>query len=382
MEEITRRLLIIGVGSSACIHILPRVLSRNPEVLFQNEIMLIDTSSASLRAAVNQVTKAYQEWHSKKMGVIPQKDKTFPVNLMKRKISDNAVLIGGEGGGASPQNGLKIFEDNQDVVINKIDMLITESEIDGIVVIGCSGKGTATLTAPTLVKIIFDTFGRTGVFPLGILTLPFRFRPSDNANAKMSIDHIADYQIPMILLDYECALHAYMYLEGKRPRGPTTRVVYECVSKMIGDVLSVIIEALNMADRCDPPIDWSDLMKMYNLAGKVGTFAYGYARSEDEVKKKWKSDIENTIMLKTKSMPEETAGITILRSEAGFPMELTKTIGDYLRKSWKSPGHIIYELYTGGGYTIATVLFGFDPRDITPEVTPTSKGILHKLFGL
>jgi len=382
MVKVTRKLLIIGVGSSACTHLLPRILEKNLDIFEQNVFMLIDTSERSLEAAQSEMVKAYQRAHSKRVGKIPDEDRTFPVTKFQKRITEASVLLGGEGGGANPKNGLRLFEENESLVVGKINEIVNQEKIDGIIVIGCSGKGTGTLTCPSLVKIINEKFGSRGLFPIGFLTLPFRFRPGDNRNARMSIDYIIENEIPILLIDYECALTAYMYLEEKKLRKPPTKVVYDCVAGIMADVLSVMIEALNLADKCDPPIDWSDLMKMYSLTGTVGTVACSFSLNEQELRKKWKKDFENTIMLRTKTKPRETSGIAIVRSEAGIPMDVHQEIGEYFRKEWRSPEHIIYELYVGGGYHIISIIYGFDPRAIDPPVTPESKGILHKLMGM
>ncbi|MHA1595645.1 MAG: hypothetical protein ACTSXX_13075, partial [Candidatus Baldrarchaeia archaeon] len=113
-----------------------------------------------------------------------------------------------------------------------------------------------------------------------------------------------------------------------------------------------------------------------------GTVACSFSLNEQELRKKWKKDFENTIMLRTKTKPRETSGIAIVRSEAGIPMDVHQEIGEYFRKEWRSPEHIIYELYVGGGYHIISIIYGFDPREIMPPVTPESRGILHKLMGM
>jgi len=389
MEEVSRKLLIIGVGSSACIHVLPRVFARSPEVFAKNEFMFIDTSSASLEAAVDRMTAVFREHHSARMGVIPERDRSFPVNLFKKRIEENSILLGGKGAGTLPENGLSIFDENKDLVLRRIEGIIKrveeesggEKRIEGIIVVGCSGKGTGTLVTPFLYKLLLGKFPKMGVYPLGFITLPFRFRPADNINAKKTVNFIVDNNVPMFVIDYENALEAHMYLHGKEPSRESLRSFYDCVAEILSEVLSVLIEALNLVDRCEPPIDFYDLMRLLRIDRCVGTVAISVANSEEEFKERWKNDIESTMMLRTKTLPSRTLGVTIVRSESGIPVDVAKEIGDYAKNSLRSEDHIVYELYYGQKYKMISLIFGFDPLDIVPEVTPTSKGILHRLLG-
>jgi len=390
MEEVTRKLLIVGVGSSACIHVLPRVFAKNPEIFSQNEFMFVDTSDASIRTAVGRMVSVFQEYHSAKLRMLPERNRTFPVNLFQKRVEENSLYIGGKGAGAVPENGLSLFEDNQGLVLQKIEGIVDRVEresdgkkrIEGIIVVGCSGKGTGTLVTPFIYKLLLDKFPSKGVYPLGFITLPFRFKPGDNANAKKSIEYIVKNNVPMFVIDYENALAAHMHLHGKEPSKESLRTFHEYVAEILAEVLSTLIEALNMVEKCEPPIDFYDLMRLFKIDRHVGTVALSIADSGIDFEKKWKNDIETTLMLSTKNPPAKTLGVTIVRAEAGVPLTVVKEIGNYLKTALKSEEHIVYELYYGQQYKMVTLIFGLNPLEIVPEVTPTSRGIIHRLLGL
>ena len=187
--------------------------------------------------------------------------------------------------------------------------------------------------------------------------------------------------MPCFLLDYEHALNMYLYLTEEKPRKPTVSSVYRCVVDALANVLGALIEALNYGQYCSPPMDWSDLMPLMGLKGSVGTVAYTFRMRDEEFLKNWKKDLDRLILFRTKSKPSETNVMSIIRSGAGVPLELTELLSEYYSKSWNSRRHDLYVLEHGEGFTIASMIYGFDPRNIEPELKYKKFGWLGGIFG-
>jgi len=376
---IARKLLIISVGSSASIHLLRGIAAKEPSILFENEFIIIETSEDMFNIAVETLTATYRSYYGHKVGEEPEKFKGFPTSTFKHKLIQNGILLAKGGGATTPELGLKYYTEKRNFTLTRISKVFREYNCNGIVVLGCVGKGTATLVTPALINDIFTNKGVDLPHPLGFIALPFRFRRTDAINAKKTIEYIVDNSVPVFLLDYEHALDIFLYLTKERPKRPTVSTVYQSVVGGLAYVLSALIDALNYGQYCSPPIDWSDLMPLFEMKGAVGTLAFSYHTREDEMLRKWKADLDRLLMLRNKSKPSRTSAITIVRSGSGIPLELTENLSEYYARSWKTERHEIYTLERGEGYTIATLLYGFDPLKIDPEVRHKSYSLLDRI---
>jgi len=376
---VSRRLLIVGVGSSAITKVISGIANVTPQILFENEFVLVETSKDSLKVAIETLTATYQDLCARKAGVGREKFRGFPTTIFKHKLIQNSVLISTLGGATMPEYGLKSYSEKRSSTLQKIvDVYYKEGEeCSGIVVIGCSGKGTATLVAPSIINDIYD---RTDLpHPLGFITLPFRFNRTFITNAGSTIEFIINNSVPCFLLDYEHALDMYLYLHGEKLKRPTLKKVYSSVIIALARVLSTLIEALNYGQDCSPPIDWSDLLPIFEMTGKVGTLAYSYRTREDDFDKHWREDLSQLLLLRNKSKPSSTYVLSIMRSGAGIPIDIAEKISEYYAKEWNAVRHDDYTLERGAGYTIASLIYGFDPREIYPEVKYKGYKLLDRI---
>ncbi len=378
---VMRRLLIISVGSSASIHLLRKIAAEIPEILFEDKIMVIETSRDMLSLAVKGLAAVYQMAYTRRS----KKKVTggqFPLSTFISELKENSVLLAEGGGATSPERGAHYFEEKRTTVMQKIEEVVAKNEISGIVVLGCTGKGTGTLVTPMLLEELWGRAGEDFPHPLGFITIPYRFFQMDISNCEKAMRYIMENQIPCFLIDYEQALNIYRYTMGAElaKKGLKIRAdaIWNLVVENISGVLSTLIDALNFGQYCNPPIDWSDLLPLFELEG-VGTVMYCYRHREDDMMREWKDALDNGIFLMTSTKPPETRGMTIVRAGAGVSIELLENLDRYYTDTWNSTKHLTTYLKRGGGYTIATLLYGFDPLQITPPIAYQRASITEKL---
>ena len=378
-EDFVRRLLVISVGSSASIHLLGGVATEYPDLLFKNKIMIIETSKKMLNDAIDHLTRIYNIHYSKMRGKEPSETKhTFPPNKFKAELRNNSILLAEHGGGATPERGLAYYQNRRADVLEKIVEIVSgetgEKEISGIIVLGSAGKGTGTLVTPTLVG---DLMKEKGIpKPLGFQTLPFRFDKVAIENARKILDIIRN--VPMFLLDYERVIGSYIYLSGEIPPKDISMIaLYKMVVSALSTTLSTLIEALNYSIKCNPPLDWSDIITILK-PGDIGTITYTVRFRKDEFMKKWQDDLTTLLLLRTNNRPMRTRGVVIIKG-IDIPFGVSKGVSEFFSKFFNAEAQQ-YLLNRGNGFSIVALVHGFDPYDITPPLQP-SGGILRRIFG-
>ena len=380
-QLIKREMLIISVGSSASIHLLPGIVSKRPEILFNNKFMFIETSKDMLLTAVATLTRAYRQalaWRSQKN---PQDlNGQITLNAFAGMLRKRSILLGGKGGGASPEVGYTLYERNKEEVLQHISEMA--EGCTGIIVIGSSGKGTGSLVTPALVGDLIDQSKYNIPFPIGILTLPFRFRKTDVGNAQKSIKYITSNNVPMFLFDYEHALNMYLYLSQKKDLQPTTEAVYGAIVQGIASVLSDLINALNWGQKCSPPIDWSDIQPLFLNHKGVGTINYSIRPNDEQMMEHWNEDLRVLMLLRTKSKPKNTNVATVIRSERGVEFQFPKTVSRFYSAYLNTERHETYTLKHGRGFTISSLVFGFDPEDIDPPLEYQKLSVMERIRGV
>ena len=373
---IMRKLLIITAGSSASIHLLKGIVMRNPEIILENEFMIIETSKDMYDTAIKTLAAAYHvAWKRVKKRDMSDVGKGFPYPLFMKKLKENSVLLAMYGGATTPELGLRHYNERRNSLLSKIENIVLDNDCYGVVVIGCSGKGTGTLITPALIS---DLCTASVPHPLGFISLPFRFRMTDVNNAKKTIEYIVNNSVPCFLIDYEHALPMYLYLSGDKNIRPTVSAVYSCVVNGIANVLGTLIEALNYGQFCSPPMDWSDMLPLLSMKGCVGTLTYSHRNREEDFIKMWREDLSRLILMRTRTKPPSTNVVSIIRSGAGVPLELTESLSEYYSKAFNSRRHEMYVLEHGEGYTIASLIYGFDPQNIEPPMEYKKLGFFER----
>ncbi|RLI73824.1 hypothetical protein DRP04_15375, partial [Archaeoglobales archaeon] len=160
-ETLTRKMLIITVGSSASIHLLGNMAEKYPDLLFRNKIMIIETSKKCLGDAINHLAYIYHSHYATSKGKKPEDQrKGFPTSMFKGELKRNSILLAEHGGATTPELGLSYYNAKRKEVVDKIASLVheenEEKEVTGIVILGASGKGTGTLITPALARDIMD----------------------------------------------------------------------------------------------------------------------------------------------------------------------------------------------------------------------------------
>ena len=379
--DFVRRLLIITVGSSASIHLLGGVARVYPDVLFRNKIMIIETSKKMFNDAIDYLAKIYHINYAKRKGKKPEEQKQgFPTSTFKGELIRNSVLLAEGGGGATPEKGLGFYNNKKEKVLEKIVNIVSGEEsggreLSGILVIGAAGKGTGTLVTPALLRDLYQTEGVPK--PLGFMTLPFRFDEASINNAKKIMDVL--HEIPIFLLDYERVIGSYIYMTGNVPEKdiPITQL-YRMVVEALSVTLSSLIEALNFSTECNPPLDYSDIMPILKK-GDVGTITYSVRAKRDDFFKKWKDDVSTLLLLRTKNRPKSTRAVTILKG-VDIPLGITRDVAKFYKKYFNATPQQ-YILNRGSGYSIVSLIHGFDPNDIDPPLS-SEKSLVAKLIGL
>jgi len=374
---IARKILIVFVGSASSIHISRAIMGKQPRIALENEFMVIETSKDMFNTAIKTISRSYYDAYRREARKDITDQKGFPYSTFQHKLKENSILLNQRGGGATPEVGLRYYNKVRHSVIEKIEQIILDNDCYGAVVIGCAGKGTGTLTTPALVN---DMLGSSIIpQPLGIISLPFRFATTDINNAKMTINYVIDNSVPVILTDYEHALNMYLYLRDEKPQTARIDAVYGAAVDAITCVLSVLIETLNYGQFCLPPIDWSDIESILKIKGRVGTVSYCFRRRKDEFDENWREDLDRMVLLRTKTKPDVTNTFTVIRSGTSIDIETVETISKYFRKVWNTTRHLSPVLTVGEGFTIANIIWGFDPADIDPEVKEMKIGWLERL---
>jgi len=379
-DDLVRRFLIITVGSSATIHLLGSVAEIYPEILFYNKIMIVETSRKVFDDAIDHLSEIYHRHYAAKKGREPEEQKKgFPTSSFKHELRENSILLATEGGGAVPDRGLGYFEDHKDDVINKIAEIVKgesgSRELSGILVLGAAGKGTGTLVTPALVK---ELMNKPGVpKPIGILTIPFRFEEGHILNAERITDYLE--KVPLFLLDYERAVGNYLYQhpDVKEKEIPTVEL-YNMVVEALKVMLKNLIEALNFSTKCNPPLDWSDLLPIIQPS-KVGTITYCQRATRDEFIKHWKDDLATQLLLRTKSRPRATRAAIIVRGK-DIPLGVDKELTRFHRKYFNAIANR-YLLVRGDDFSIVSLIHGLDPKDITPPIR-YGESLIEKLLGI
>jgi len=382
MEDrlIARKILLIFVGSAASIHISKNIVEKQPSIAMENEFMIIETSKDMFNTAIKTISRSFYDAYRRTTRKDVAESKGFPYSTFMSRLKNNSVLLDGGGGGAVPEAGLRFYNTQRHAIVEKIEKIIIETDCYGVVVIGCSGKGTGSLVAPALIN---DLSGSTIVpTPIGIILLPFRFASTDINNAMMTIRYIIDNNVPTILVDYEHALQMFLYMRGEEPKSAMINQVYASAVDAITRVLSVLIETLNYGQFCLPPIDWSDLESILRMKGRVGTISYSFRRRKDDFDTNWKSDLNRMVLLRTKSKPDVTHTFTVIRSGTSIDIGTVEELSKYFRVGWHTTRHLSPVLTIGEGYTIANIIWGFDPSDIEPELKETKLGWLDRLRGM
>ena len=382
---VTRKLVIVSVGSSASIHLLSSIARRYPEILWENEIVLVETSRDMLEIAIEALTDIFSKYYviTKKSGEASEKG--FPVTKFKGKLRENAILLADAGAASQPEVGMQYYTQKKVFTLEKIAKIYKESRASGIIVLGNAGKGTGTLVTPALISDLIRVKTLSIPQPLGFITVPFRFRKTDILNARKAIEFIIRDRIPIFLLDYEHALNTYIYLaqqSNEKLMMPTTSMIYQVVVDALATTLSTLIEALNYGQFCSPPMDWSDLLPLFKLHGRVGTVTFSFRPRMEDLTASWKKDLDNSLLLRTKTKPAKTTGLTIIKSSLGVPIDVAESIGDYFSLNWNAEEHEQFILERGEGYTIVSLLFGFDPRGLYPEIEPKKYSIVDRLRSL
>ena len=381
IELITRKLLIITVGSSASIHLLGSMASKYPDLLFRNKIMIIETSKKCLGDAINYLTYIYHSHYVTKKGKNPEETKMgFPSTTFKAELKSNSVLLAEHGGATTPELGLSYYNAKRNEVLDKISSIVheeeEEKEVTGIIILGATGKGTGTLITPALTRDLLDRGDMPR--PFTFVTLPFRFEKTALLNCKKMVEAIKS--TPVFILDYERALGMHMYLTGEaiEKSVPIVRL-WKRVVEALSTTLATLIEALNLSTKCNPPMDWSDITRILK-PGRVGTIAYTFRQSKDEFIKNWMNDISTLLLMRTKTVPQSLSAITIIRG-VEIPFEIPQNIEKYYSKRFNAKTHDYFILEHGKGYTIVSLLFGFDPSNIYPPLIG-GKSLIGRLLGI
>ena len=387
LEEklITRKLLIITCGTTASVHFLRGIFEKKPQIALENEFMVVETSKDQFSIAVKTISACYYAAYRRSVKKEVSTPKGTPYSTFQHRLVENSVLLAKGGGGATPEVGLRYYNEKRGEVLSKIESIVMppdepEKGCYGIIVIGCSGKGTASLVTPALINDILENALLPA--PIGVITLPFRFAKTGVDNAKMTVDYIVDNGVPVIFCDYAHAYRMYWYLKGEKIKSIPINQAYSAVVDALATVLSVLIEALNYGQYTLPPIDWSDLISTLYNKGAVGTISYSYRRTIEEFSSNWKNDLDNLLLLRTKSTPTKTNVVTIMRSGAGIPLDIVESIYKYFRYTWHAEKHLTPTLSIGEGFTLANMIFGFDPRDIDPELKEMGLTWLERLRGV
>jgi len=376
MEEYRsiRKLLIIGVGSSANVHLLRHIALKYPRILFDNKIVLIETSKDMLTIAREKLYSIYKDHYRRLLD--NEKDLyPRPYEFREQLERNFSILLNGEGGATLPERGLGFFQQRREKVLGKIMDIYDKYDLTGIVVLGNAGKGTATLVSPAL---IHELKGEKEVV-FGFISLPLRMNKTEKRNAAKTAQYIITNNVPAFLLDYERARDIYYYKTGEKRDRARIGEIYRVVIEPLSTTLSTIIEALNWGDYCNPPLDWSDFRTLFELRGKVGTITFSQRADEDDFLKNWLLDIENQRLLKTKTFPSSTSVVTILKSGAGIPIKLVEDISVHFNKRYHSKMHSIYSLELGQGFTAVCLIYGFDIMQIEPPLV--EKSFWKKLRG-
>jgi len=365
----TRKILIVTVGSSASIHLLRGIVQKNPEILKEDEFCIIETSKDMLDIAIETLSSVYQSYYAYERGEEAAKFRGFPTSTFKHKLTEHSILLAKTGGATTPELGLKYFAEKKNFTITKISRIFREENCNGIIILGCAGKGTGTLVTPALIHEILTRTSFDLPHPLGFIALPYRFRRTDVLNAQKTINFIVDNNVPCFLIDYEHAYDIYLYTMGEGVVRPTVSAVYDAVVSGISNTLSSLIEALNYGQYCSPPIDWSDLRPMFRMKGCVGTISCSHHQRADEFEKSWRNDLDRLIFLRNSMKPSRTSIVSIAQSGAGVPLELVEELSKYFSTSWNAERHEVYTLEHGTGFRISNLIYGFDPKRIYPELT-------------
>lgn len=381
-EDIVRRFLIITVGSSASIHLLGSVARIYPEILLYNKIMIVETSKKVRDDAIDNLASIYHANYSESKGKKPEEQRFgFPTSNFKHELMENSILIASEGGGNVPDQGLGFFEDKRTDVINKITEIVKGEkegkELSGILILGAAGKGTGTLVTPALSLEIMKQPSLPK--PISLLTIPFRFEEGNILNAEKLIEYSYLEKVPLFLLDYERVVGSYLYQHKDiKERDIPTTELYNMVIDALRITLKNLIEALNFSTKCNPPLDWSDLMPIIQQ-GKVGTITYCYRRTKDEFIKYWKDDLAIQLLLRTKSKPKKTRAAIIVRGK-DIPLGVDKELIKFHRKYFNAIANR-YLLVRGEDFSIVSLVHGLDPKDITPPIK-YGESVVERLLGI
>jgi len=378
-QLVESRMVVVSVGSSASIHLLPNIARQYPELLWRNEIVLLDTSRKSQNIAIEVLTSAYASYYASHKRGNMMTPKTF-----REKVRQNAILLSsGKGAATQPEKGLEFYRNNKLYTLQRISATYKGANASGLIVLGCAGKGTATLITPYLLNDITKNPQLGLPLPLGFITMPFRFFDKYVKNAQKTLRVITEEMIPVFLIDYESAEAAFRYQQqmNKKKGYITMDMVYQIVVEGISKVLSTLIEALNYGQYCSPPIDWSDLEPLLNIRGRVGTITFSYHSRVEDLIKRWKNDLQSMLYLRTKVRPSIAHALTIVKTTLDLPLDVVAGINDYFDKVWKTgENHQMATLRRGDGVTITSFIYGFDPTQIIPPYTKT-KSWLSSLMG-
>ena len=379
-----RRLLIIGVGSSANMHLIRRIAIKYPALLFNNELVMIETSADVLKVAIQKLYETYKQNYR----YLPAEDKKEipePYTFKEKLLTRNGILLAKEGGAADPDRGLSYFNAKSDYVLEKISDIYFSNELSGIIVLGSAGKGTGTLITPTLIKLLNTSLNKEII---GFVTLPFRTHKTDITNAQKMIKYITGgymvpSEVPLFLLDYESVFDIHLYQSRQSAKLGEAKIgnIYRLVIEPLALTISSLVEALNFGESCSPPMDWSDLSVLFEHAG-VGTMLYSLHTKEEELVSRWKDDLDHQRFLNVSALPEQTNAVTIIKSGTGVPVRLIDDISEYFTRAYKVERHSIYILERGEGqYIITSLVSGLDARKILPPVEHKKYSFWQRLTG-
>jgi len=381
MLSYIRRLLIVGVGSSANMHLLRHIANKYPELLFFNEVVMVETSADVLKIAIHKLYEVYKKNYKY---AEDREEIEEPYKFKEKLTTKNSILLAKEGGAADPDRGLSYYNAKANSVIERLTDIFITNDLSGIIVLGNAGKGTGTLITPALVNDLMTSLDKE---VLGFVTLPFRAHKTEIENAQKMIKFITDgyivtSRIPLFLLDYESAfdIHVYRSKKAGRTGEPKIGDIYKMVISPLSLTISNIIEALNFGEYCSPPMDWSDLGVLFDTSG-VGTIVFTHHKREEELQSRWREDLGRQRFLKVSTINQETNVVSIVKSGTGVSVKLVDEISEYYTKSFNAKRHSIYILERGQEYLVTSLVHGFDAREIVPKVEHRKYSWWQRLRG-
>jgi len=383
-KEVLRRALIITVGTSASIHIFSRLMFMYPEIILNNTLCITETSKDMIDEAINVIAEGYKKIYSARRGVSERiYAGRFPVTTLISKLKSDKFAFAEYGGANIPHHGLELYLRKRSEFIEHVRNIVERDNCKVAIILGCAGKGSATLQAPAitadLMKECLETPGMP--VPIAFITLPFRANRAGTINAQHTLKFLAkpeayenlikvpvETPIPTVLIDYERALDAYFYLTKEKPKRITMNAVFARAVDAMNIVLSTFLKALNYPRLCSPPIDPSDLLSLISMKGKVGVLNYTMRDNIDELMAKHSHDLDVLVSMRTDPMPTEVNVLTVFMAKE-VPLEAMDALDAYYTAKG-AKNFLFIGLNKDAKAIIASLMYGFDPLAISPSMTP------------